>query len=37
MTSWTVHFSAPIILMSLSALVLATLGVLHLVYTFLDS
>lgn len=34
MTSWTLHFLAPIILMSLSALVLSTLGVLHLVYTF---
>jgi hypothetical protein len=34
MTSWTLHFLAPIILMSVSALVLATLGVLHLVYTF---
>src|SRR5678816_380690 len=34
MTSWTFHFLAPIILMSLSALVLSTLGVLHLVYTF---
>src|SRR5678816_2086086 len=34
MTSWTFHFLAPIILMTLSALVLSTLGVLHLVYTF---
>ena len=34
MTSWTFHFLAPIVLMSLSALVLSTLGVLHLVYTF---
>jgi hypothetical protein len=37
MTSWTLHFLAPIILMSLSALVLSTLGVLHLVYTFRGS
>jgi hypothetical protein len=34
MTSWTLHFLAPIVLMSASALVLSTLGVLHLVYTF---
>jgi len=34
MTSWTFHFLAPIILMTLSALVLSTLGVLHLIYTF---
>ena len=34
MTSWTFHFLAPIVLMSVSALVIATLGVLHLVYTF---
>jgi hypothetical protein len=34
MTSWTLHFLAPIALMSASALVLSTLGVLHLVYTF---
>lgn len=34
MTSWTIDFLAPIILMSLSALVVLTLGVLHLVYTF---
>jgi len=34
MTSWTLDFLAPIILMSLSALVILTLGVLHLVYTF---
>ena len=37
MTSWTIHFLLPIALMSLSALVLATLGVLHLVYTFRGS
>jgi hypothetical protein len=34
MTSWTIHFLLPIALMSLSALVLLTLGVLHLAYTF---
>jgi hypothetical protein len=34
MTSWTLHFLVPLILMSLSALVVLTLGVLHLVYTF---
>ena len=34
MTSWTFHFLLPLVLMSLSALVVLTLGVLHLVYTF---
>lgn len=34
MTSWTFHFLVPLILMSLSALVVLTLGALHLVYTF---
>ena len=34
MTSWTLHFLVPLILMSVSALVILTLGTLHLVYTF---
>jgi hypothetical protein len=34
MTSWSLHFLAPIALMSLSALIVFALGVLHLVYTF---
>jgi hypothetical protein len=34
MTSWSLQFLAPIILMSLSALLVLVLGVLHLVYTF---
>ena len=34
MTSWSFHFLVPIILMSLSALVILALGLLHLVYTF---
>jgi len=37
MTSWTLHFLVPIILMSLSALVIMALGTLHLVYTFRGS
>ena len=34
MTSWTLNFLVPLILMSLSALIVLTLGVLHFVYTF---
>jgi hypothetical protein len=34
MTSWSFHFLIPIVLMSLSALLVLALGVLHLVYTF---
>ena len=34
MTSWTLHFLAPLTLMSLSALLVLMLGVLHLIYTF---
>ena len=34
MTSWTLHFLVPLVLMSLSALLVLMLGVLHLVYTF---
>jgi hypothetical protein len=34
MTSWSLQFLAPITLMSLSALIVLALGVLHLFYTF---